>query len=61
VLSEVKGVYTPLGGGLYNILGDGIREIKVNDSIIKDPVKMCNKFNEFFVRIGSNLAKIFYL
>jgi len=37
--------------------GNGIREIKVNDSVIKDPVKICNKFNEFFVAIGSNLAK----
>jgi len=37
--------------------GDGIREIKVSDSVIKDSVKICNTFNEFFVGIESNLAE----
>jgi len=36
---------------------DSIREIKINSDVIIDLLTICNKFNQYFTCIGSNLAK----
>ena len=36
---------------------DSICEIKINDDVITDPLTICNKFNQYFTCVGSNLAK----
>jgi len=34
---------------------------KVNDSVMKDPVKIVNKFNKFLLALETTWQKIFYL
>ena len=36
---------------------DSIREVQINNDVITDPLTICNKFNQYFTCIGSNLAK----
>jgi len=36
---------------------DSIREVKINNDVITDPLTICNTFNQYFKCIGSNLAK----
>jgi hypothetical protein len=34
-----------------------IKEIKVGSTVIRDSIAIASKFNDYFINIGSNLAK----
>jgi len=36
---------------------ESIREIKIDDTVVCDPRQICNKFNQHFAGMESNLAK----
>ena len=61
-LLEVKDNVAKTWKVMNEMMGRGptcnaIAQIKSNDAIIDEPEEMANKFNEFFVNVGPDLAK----